>query len=519
MPEASILWADDEIDLLKPHILLLEQRNYEITAVTSGVEAIDAVKEKSFDIVFLDENMPGLTGLETLEKIKKVKSGLPIVMITKSEEENVMDEAIGGQIADYLIKPVNPNQILLSIKKILDSSRLVSENVTTKYRQDFVDLSMRVNDNLDMDGWEQLYKDLIYWELELEKSDEESMREIIVDQKAEANRNFAKYVERNYTDWVNDLSNGPVLSCNVFAKKVAPVVKSSDAPTLLLVIDNLRYDQWTFIQPKLAELFTVESDEMYMGILPTATQYARNSLFAGLMPSEIRDRFPTKWLNDEDEGGKNQHEEFFLNDLLRRLRLDVSFSYNKVTKQNHGKNLADEINSRLNNDDLTVVVYNFIDMLSHARTDMEVIKELAEDEAAYRSLTMSWFEHSPLYDLLKNAATQKMNLIVTTDHGSIRVKKPVKIVGDRNTTTNLRYKQGRNLKYNYKEVIEFRKPDEAKLPKTNISSVYVMSNPEDYFVYPNNQNYYVNFYKNTFQHGGVSLEEMMIPFAVLKSKA
>ncbi|MCB0737352.1 MAG: PglZ domain-containing protein [Bacteroidetes bacterium] len=519
MQRVSILWADDEIELLKPHILLLEQKNYRITPVNSGYDAIELVGKEHFDIVFLDENMPGITGLEALEKIKKINSRIPVVMITKSEEENVMDEAIGGQIADYLIKPVNPNQILLSIKKIIDSGRLVSENVTSKYRQGFVDLSMRVNERMSHDEWLALYKDLVFWELELEKAQENSMQEILIEQKAEANRNFGKHVASNYVGWIKDPDNAPILSHNAFARKVSPLLRRKEKPVLLLVIDNLRFDQWEVLKSRLAEFYTTKEDGLYTGILPTATQYARNAFFAGLTPYEISKRFPDKWLNDDDEGGKNQHEEFFLNDLLKRLRLDLKASYHKIIKQEQGKNLADSIVNQLKTNDLTVVVYNFIDMLSHARTDMEVIKELAEDEAAYRSLTLSWFDHSPLFDLLKNAATQDFQLVVTTDHGSIRVKKPVKIVGDRNTTTNLRYKQGRNLNYNHKEVIEFRKPEEeAGLPKSNLSSVYVMSYPEDYFVYPNNQNYYVNFYKNTFQHGGASLEEMLIPFAILNPK-
>lgn len=518
MEKVRLLWADDEIDLLKPHILLLEQKGYNVTAVKSGTEAIDEIKENVFDVVFLDENMPGLTGLETLAELKKIKSDLPVVMITKSEEEYVMDDAIGSQIADYLIKPVNPKQIWLSVKKIIDKKRLVSEKVSSTYQQDFRELSMRLNDRLDIFEWIQLYQDLVYWELQLDKSDEESMQEILQTQKAEANNNFAKIVEDEYEEWVNNLDEAPVLSCNVFARKVAPVLKESEKPTMLIVLDNLRFDQYKSLTSRLREMYRIDEESAYLSILPTATQYARNSFFAGLMPSEIAKRFPKLWKNDEDEGGKNMHEEEFLADLIQRLGLSKSFAYHKIVKLEAGRILVDNIQNTLKNNDLTVVVYNFIDTLSHARTDMEVIKELAEDEAAYRSLTLSWFDHSPILDILKKAAQQDINLIITTDHGSQRVKKGVKVVGDRNTTTNLRYKQGKSLKYNAKQVVEFRNPERIKLPKSNLSSTYIFSKPEDFFVYPNNQHYYENFYRDTFQHGGISLEEMVIPFIKLSTK-
>lgn len=518
MRKVRILWADDEIDLLKPHIMLLEQKGYEVKTALSGDEAIQMVEESDYDVIFLDENMPGLTGLEALAEIKRSKPSIPVVMITKSEEEYLMDDAIGSQITDYLIKPVNPKQIILSLKKIVDSSRLISDKVTSSYRQDFMELSSRVNDRLDFNEWKVLYKDLVYWELELSKSKEESMQEILLTQKQEANNNFCKYVTRNYEDWVADPSDAPVMSNNLFVKKVAPHLRRNERPTVMLLIDNLRFDQWKFLETSINEMFRVVNEDMYCAILPTATQYARNAIFAGMMPSDIQKRFGNKWLNDDEEGGKNMHEKAFLADLLKRLRLDIRFSYEKITKQDAGKALVDNTKNLVENNELTVIVYNFIDMLSHARTDMEVIKELAEDEAAYRSLTSSWFEHSPLRDILEVLSDLDINLVITTDHGSIRVKKPVQIVGDRNTSTNLRYKMGRNLGYNFKDVVEFRDPNKVLLPKSNLSSSYVMSKPEDYFVYPNNQNYYVNFYKNTFQHGGVSLEEMLIPVIELSKK-
>ncbi len=511
---AKILWADDEIDMLKPHIIFLEGKGNQVITVKSGNEALEATDKEDFDIIFLDENMPGLTGLETLERMKTSLQNTPIVMITKSEEESIMEEAIGGRIADYLIKPVNPNQILLAIKKNLEGKRLVSEKTNSNYQQEFRKLSMDMQDRLDEEGWIEVYNRLVYWELELEKSKDPGMQEILKMQKSEANSLFCKFVEKNYFDWVSH-GDGPLMSHTVLHKEVFPKIK--DKPTFLVVIDNLRLDQWKLLSNILQDNFKIEREESFYAILPTATQYARNALFAGLMPSEIAKKFPTKWKNDEDEGGKNLFEEDFLADNLRRAGFKGKFTYNKITNLNAGKKLVENFNNLLNNE-FNAIVYNFVDMLSHARTDMEVIRELADDDAAYRSLTISWFEHSPLYDLFKLMAKNGCDVIVTTDHGTIKCDEPSKIVGDKNTTTNLRYKQGRNLDYKEKDVFAVKNPADAYLPKSNLSSSYVFAKEAKFFVYPNNYNHYMNYYKNTFQHGGISLEEMIVPIAFLKAK-
>ena len=516
MDQIKILWADDEIDLLKPHILFLNEKGYEVESAKSADEALEAVKQQNFDLLFLDENMPGQTGLEVLPQIKNIKPDLPVVMITKSEEEFLMEDAIGSQISDYLIKPVNPNQILLSIKKQIDNKRLVSEKVTKSYQQDFTNLSMQVNESLSAHEWIDIYKKLVYWDIELEKSDEENMKEVLTTQKADANANFSKFVEKNYFDWVHNAGDAPLLSHNVLYNKVFPKLED-DKPTFLVILDNFRYDQWKILQPMISELFNIQEDTAYYSILPTATNYARNAMFSGLMPKYIQERFPDRWLNDEEKGGKNQNEEAFLADYLKRLKKDIKFSYNKITRLEQGKTLPDNINNFMNND-LVVVIYNFIDLMSHVRTEMEVLKELAEDEAAYRSLTKSWFEHSPLFEMLKKLSEKDVNLVITTDHGSIRAKHPAKVVGDRNTTTNLRYKQGKSLDFDKKQVVEARDPDDALLPKPHVSSSFIFAKEDYYFVYPNNYNYYVNFFKNTFQHGGVSLEEMIVPVISLTSK-
>ncbi len=513
---SKILWADDEIELLKPHVLFLQEKGFDVTTVNNGMDAAERVEEESFDIVFLDENMPGLSGLETLSRIKETNPTVPVVMITKSEEETIMEEAIGSKISDYLIKPVNPNQILLSIKKNLDNKKLINEKTTSNYQAAFRSIGMALSDRLDFDDWVDVYQKLVYWELELESGSDGVMEEVLTMQKTEANSYFAKYVADNYIDWLHDRGDAPLMSPNVIKEKVVPEL--NEGPLFLIMIDNLRYDQWKVIAPVLSDLYTIESEEIYCSILPTATQYARNAFFAGLMPSEIQKVYPKLWKNDEEEGGKNLHEEEFLQGNLKRLGLDIKSSYNKITRLEAGRKLADNISNLMNNE-LNVIVYNFVDMLSHARTDMEVIRELADDDAAYRSLTLSWFEHSPLKQMLTNIAEKGGNVLITTDHGTIQVNDPVKVVGDRNTSTNLRYKQGRNLNYNPKEVFAVTKPEEAYLPKTNVSSTYIFAREREYLVYPNNYNHFMNFYKDTFQHGGISLEELLIPIAVLKPRS
>ena len=513
--EARILWADDEIDLLKPHILFLEEKGFEIDTVNNGSDAVEMSREKHYDIIFLDENMPGLTGLETLSKIKEYNSSVPIIMITKSEEEHIMEEAIGGQISDYLIKPVNPNQILLSLKKNLASKDLVSQKTTSDYQMEFRQIGMQLNDRLDAQEWADIYDKLVKWELKLEESSDQGMKEIFAMQKKEANTQFCKFIDNNYRSWLEGDEDAPVMSHNILSDKL--MERLGGEPLFLLVIDNLRYDQWKVLQPLINEYFNVDKEELFYSILPTATHYARNALFAGLMPLEIERKHPHLWKNENDEGGKNMHEKDLLQANLDRHHKNVKMSYNKVIKLDFAKRLVDRFNE-LTQHDLNAVVYNFVDMLSHARTEMEVIKELADDEPAYRSLTVSWFNHSPLKELIKKIAEGGYKMIITTDHGTIRVDNPVKIQGDKNTNTNLRYKVGKNLNYNEKEVIVSSNPEDILLPKENVSDKFVFTRENDFFAYPNNYNHYVKYYNDTFQHGGVSLEEMIIPWIELSPK-
>jgi len=511
-----ILWADDEIDLLKPHIIYLEGKGYNITPAKSGDEALDLMGEDNYDLIFLDENMPGLSGIETLTILKEKYINVPVIMITRSEEECIMEEAIGSKIADYLIKPVNPSQILLAIKKNIDTTRLVEEKTTRNYQQEFSNISMSLSSSLNKEEWYEIYKKLTYWQLELDKLGDKSVEQILTMQKTEANTQFFRFIKTNYKQWIKG-EDSPLMSHNLIRKKVLPHMQGSN-PTYLIVIDNLRYDQWKIIEPSVLEDFRLINDEMYTSILPTATQYARNAIFSGMLPSEIQKRFPKMWKNDEDEGGKNMFESHFLSDNLQRLGKGSSkHSYTKITNIDAGRKVVNQVPNMKHNE-LNVIVYNFVDMLSHARTDMKVIKELADDDSAYRSLTASWFSHSPLKEIMKQIAKQKANLIITTDHGTINVSKPSRVVGDRSVNANLRYKQGRNLNYQKSDVLEINNPLECYLPIQNVSSKYIFAKENMYFVYQNNFNHYVKFYKNTYQHGGISMEEMLIPVVTLKSK-
>lgn len=515
MKNIHILWVDDEIDLLKPHILFLEKKDYKVTTCTNGADAIDMVDENNFDIVFLDENMPGITGLETLSEIKQKNPNLPIVMITKSEEEYLMEEAIGSKIADYLIKPVNPNQILLSLKKNLDHSRLVSEKTTSNYQQEFRKISMDLAMVNSYEEWSELYKKLVHWELELEDINDTGMLEILESQKSEANSQFFKFIKKKYQNWLTS-NDKPTFSHTLFKDYVVPNL-SKERGVLWVVIDNLRYDQYRVLEPFINNYYKKEEENSYYSILPTATQYARNAIFSGLMPSEMEKRFPKLWKNDTDEGGKNLFEAEFLNDQIKRLGLDIKHEYYKIVSLKSGKDLADNYNGTKQND-LTAVVFNFVDMLSHAKTEMEVIKELAGDDKAYRSLTVSWFKNSPLYDIIQKAQKLGQKLIITTDHGTINCKHPTKVIGDKNISSNLRYKTGRSLSYEDKDVYAVKNPKDIFLPTVAINSPFIFTKEDLFFAYPNNYNHFVKYYKNTYQHGGISLEEMIIPCAVYNPK-
>jgi CheY-like chemotaxis protein len=511
-----LLWADDEIELLNAHIIFLQAKGYEVTSVTNGLDAIEACRNEAYDLILLDENMPGLNGLETLVRIKEITPTTPVVMVTKSEEEDIMEQAIGSKIADYLIKPVNPNQILLALKKNIHKKEIVAEQTNSAYQQNFGKIGMLISDSLNIDDWVEVYKKLVYWELELESGDK-SMQEMLKAQFDEANAMFARFIKKNYMEWVGQQSRErrPMMSHDLMRERIFPMIDRGEK-VFMVLIDNLRFDQWRALAKEIGNDFAID-EEIYTSILPTATQYARNAIFAGLMPAQIKSMYPQLWVDEEEDEGKNLNESMLIESQISRYRRRDTFSYNKVINSTAADRYIDAIKN-LQDNDLNILVINFIDMLSHARTESLMVRELASTEAAYRSITRSWIKHSAIKRLFQHLAESNYTVVITTDHGSINVKNAIKVIGDKNTNTNLRYKLGKSLAYNPKEVFEIKEPKKAQLPSPNVSTSYIFATGNDFFAYPNNYNHYVSYYKETFQHGGISLEEMLVPFITLKPK-
>jgi CheY-like chemotaxis protein len=512
----NILWADDEIEQLQSHIIFLEKKGFDIEPVSSGEDAVAMISEKKFDIVFLDEQMPGIGGIDTLEKIKQLQPLLPVVMITKSEEESIMEDAIGAKISDYLIKPVNPNQILLTTKRILERSRLQSEKSAQSYLRDFGNISSRIHPGTSWSEWIDIYKELAKWQIDLGEGDE-ALVQVLSDQFQSANSEFGKFIDNQYLQWLDQNEDAPLLSPKVFEKYVFPHVKDGKK-TMFFLIDCMRYDQWLVFEPYLAKMFDIETD-FYYSILPTATPYSRNSIFAGIYPSEIAEQYPELWQQGQDETSLNRHEEELLHKQLNRSGIDINFKYEKILNADEGRQVASKMKNFAQSQ-LAAFVFNFVDTLVHSRSDSDVIKELAPDESAFRSITEAWFQHSSLLQMFKELADEDVTVVVTTDHGSVRSLRDTKVFGDKDTATSLRYKYGRNLNASDESaVLQIDDAIKYKLPKLGKATDYLIALEDYYFVYPTNYHKYQNRYKDTFQHGGASMEEMILPVATLKPKS
>ena len=515
--KGKILWVDDEIELLRPHIIFLEEKGYDITPVTNAEDAISLIHENKYDLILLDEMLNGMDGLTALNKIKDINPFLPIIMITKSEEEMIMNEALGGRIADYLTKPVNPSQIFLSCKKILESKKIEGERISRDYTAEFSKISQALLSPLTWEEWIQLYLRLTDWEVELDDHPGLGLRQTLLDQKRDCNIEFGKFIEKNYEQWINN-GDRPVLSTDIVSRYILPLIKE-EKRTFLIIIDNMRADQWRSMESMLYPYFNIYKD-YYYSILPTATPYSRNSIFSGMFPGEIEQHFSEFWTSgSEDESSHNRYEDVLMKEQLKRLCVEMKpeFKYIKILDMKHARNATKNIvsYSRL---PLVALVVNFVDFLAHSRSDSQVLREIAPDEAAYRSLTKSWFEHSEVFKILKKLSELGNTVILTSDHGSIRSMRGVKVLGDRETSTNLRYKYGKNIKCDAKHAINIPNPERYKLPVHSMNTNYLIAKEDFYFVYPTDYHRYLNYYKDSLQHGGVSMEEMILPVIKLEPK-
>jgi len=519
MPEARkrIMWVDDEIELLRPHIMFLEEKGYEVTPVSSGEQAVELAARNRFDAVLLDEMMPGMGGLETLEKIKEADPGIPVIMITKSEEEELMDEAIGKRIDDYLTKPVNPSQIFMACKRLLDARKIREERVVKEYVPEFNQLVRLSSSGLDHEGWARAYARIADWELRLDEVGDEGLLQSHLDQKRELSIEFCRFVENSYADWVHG-EDRPLLSVDIFERFAAPLV-ARGRRVYFIVIDCMRLDQWLCLEPILSPYYDI-SRHLYYSILPTATPYSRNAIFSGLFPRDLAQKYPEKWESDNAaDRGRNRYERELLELQMARLGLKVrpGLKYFKVYNVDEGNSVRKQV-STLSSVPLVAMVFNFLDILAHGRSESEILQELAPDEGGFRSLMKSWFTHSSLFEILKSLSQEDADVIITTDHGSILGRRAALVKGDRDTSTNLRYKFGNNISCDEKQAVDVRDPATFRLPDEGFNTNYLLAKEDYYFVYPTRFHEFERHYKGSFQHGGISMEEMIVPCAVLTPK-
>ena len=507
----KILWIDDEIDFFKSHIIILEKNGYSVQSCKSGSEALEILKKKEFNVILIDQNMPGISGTESISLMNKNLSNIPIIMISQNIDDITIDKALGLKIKDYLIKPLNPNQLLLSLKKIFNNKNLVNDSTISSYQSQFNELNNKINSCDNIDDWITLYKDIIYWELQISKTDDKDVLEIIRSQKKHANNLFCAYIEKNYQNLI--VQNDFINSINLFRKKISNEITNKRS-TLMILIDNLRYDQWKTIEPLVTEDYTLKSSSLYCSILPTTTQYSRNSIFSGLSPIEIAKKHPKFWRDEFDYENKNKFEKELLDDQLKKLNLNINYKFFKVADNKNAVRFKNNLNN-LKSNDFSVLVYNMVDMISHAKKDVKFIKEMIPTEKAYRELTLSWFKNSEIYQIIKKAKEIGLKIIITTDHGTIKVDKPSLVSGDKEISNNFRYKTSKQIHSIEKDSLSVNEPSKFLLPSNSLSSCYIFAKNSTFFVYKNNYNDYVKMFTNTYQHGGISMDEILIPFVVL----
>jgi hypothetical protein len=450
--------------------------------------------------------------LTTLEEIKDIEPHLPVVMVTKSEEESLMEDAIGSKIDDYLVKPVNPSQILLVIKRLLDSKKIISSSSMRRYVQEINKFNQQLYGPMQPEDWHTAARLIAEWNLEMDESTDEGLKQTHEGTKKEWNNEFTKYILNSYQKWLHT-DKRPRLSPDVTAEFVVPPLKQKKK-TLFVVVDCMRLDQWMLIEPLVAEFCNVQRD-YYFAILPTATPFARNSLYAGLFPDDINKAYPDLYAT-MDEGSLNRDEDRLFSDNLARngLRFENQMKYVKVYDNSEGEALAKRASDFFESPAVTFV-FNFLDILTHGRSSNVILKEIAGTEAAFRTLMRSWFVHSPLYTILQTFIQRGFHIVVTSDHGSVLCRQGTMAHGRRSTSTNLRYKYGDNLNSDPKDSLLIKKPDQWRLPKFTLATTYIIAKDDYYFVYPNNYNEMVRQFQNSFQHGGISLEEMVVPIATL----
>ncbi len=519
--KANLLWLDDEIEHLAPHIQYLRQKGFSVETFTHPQEALEYIQANPVDLAFVDEHLPGISGLEWVRQVRRRYPYLPIVMVTQDEAERLAEDAVGADVSDFLIKPVKIQQLYSVCLRLLQVDGIKDQQLIEAYHRAFAMISRKLMGPLDHEEWVALYKELVHWDLKIESSDAPELRETFEAQRSEAETVFAKYISNHYIDWVHaSQGNRPDLSPDVLKKYFLPHIDEKGGPLALLLIDGMRYDQWKVLEALLAPHYNVAEEHLFYSILPTATQYARNSLFAGLYPLEIANRFPRYWADDDEEGGKNLFEEEFFNDFLLRHKISTKIAYAKVLKPEEGRELLSNLPNLMRTNHIVVMIFNFLDLMAHTRVQMNILKELAANDVALRAVTRAWMQNSTFYEVLKQLPAYTSRVFLTTDHGIVQVRKPVRVLGDRETTTNLRYKQGRNLNYDKdtKGVFHIRKPEEAKLPRATASATYLFACEDNFLVYPTNYNEYVRLYRDSYQHGGISLPEIIVPFVRLLPK-